>query len=58
MPAATLTTTLSELNRFYGVYFDVVNKKTSNSQEQNDTRKNVPWRKNELFFLFDEVTWS
>ena len=23
---------------------------------QNDTRKNVPWRKNELFFLFDEVT--
>ena len=33
MPAATLTTKLSELNRFYGVYFDVVNKKTSNSQE-------------------------
>ena len=33
MPAATLTTTLSELNRLYGVYFEVVNKKTSNSQE-------------------------
>lgn len=33
MPAATLTTKLSELNRFYGVYFDVVNKKTSNSRE-------------------------
>jgi hypothetical protein len=33
MPAATLTTTLSELNRLYGVYFDVVNKKAPNSHE-------------------------
>ena len=33
MPSATLTTTLSELNRLYGVYFEVVNKKTPNSQE-------------------------
>jgi hypothetical protein len=33
MPAAALTTTLSELNRLYGVYFDVVNKKTPTSQE-------------------------
>ena len=33
MPAATLTTTLTELNRLYGVYFEVMNKKTSNSQE-------------------------
>jgi hypothetical protein len=33
MPAVTLTTTLSELNRLYGVYFEVVNKKTPNSQE-------------------------
>ena len=33
MPAAILTTTLSELNRLYGVYFEVVNKKTPNSQE-------------------------
>ncbi|HZH48704.1 MAG TPA: hypothetical protein VFD86_02950 [Nitrospira sp.] len=33
MPAATLTTTLSELNRLYGVYCDVVNQKIPNSQE-------------------------
>ena len=33
MTAATLTTTLSELNRLYGVYFDVANEKTPNSQE-------------------------
>ena len=33
MPAATLTTTLSELNRLYGVYFEAVNKKTPSSQE-------------------------
>jgi hypothetical protein len=33
MPTATLTTTLSELNRLYGVYFEMVNKATSNSQE-------------------------
>jgi hypothetical protein len=33
MPAAILTTTLSELNRLYGVYCDVVNKKIPNSQE-------------------------
>jgi hypothetical protein len=33
MPAAILTTTLSELNRLYGVYFEVVNKKTPNPQE-------------------------
>ena len=32
MPAATLTTTLSELNRLYGVYFELVNK-TPNPQE-------------------------
>ena len=36
MPAAALTTALSELNRLYGVYFDVVNKKTPTSQ---DTQK-------------------
>jgi hypothetical protein len=33
MSAATLTTTLSELNRLYGVYFEVVNKKTTHSHE-------------------------
>ena len=33
MPAATLTTTLTELNRLYGVYFEVMNKTTPNSQE-------------------------
>jgi hypothetical protein len=33
MPAATLTTTLSELNRLYGVYFEVVNKKIPNPRE-------------------------
>lgn len=33
LPAATLTTTLTELNRLYGVYFEVMNKKTPNSQE-------------------------
>lgn len=33
MPAATLTTTLSELNRLYGVYFEVVNKRRPTSQE-------------------------
>jgi hypothetical protein len=33
MQAPTLTTTLSELNRLYGVYYEVVNKKTPNSQE-------------------------
>jgi hypothetical protein len=33
MPAAALTTTLSELNRLYGVYFDVVNKKIPNSED-------------------------
>jgi hypothetical protein len=33
MPAATLTTTLSELNRLYGVYFELVNEKRSSSQE-------------------------
>ena len=33
MSTATLTTTLSELNRLYGVYFEVVNKKTPDSQE-------------------------
>jgi hypothetical protein len=33
MPAATLTTTLSELNRLYGVYCDVVNQKIPHSQE-------------------------
>ena len=32
MPASTLTTTLSEMNRLYGVYFEVVNKKTPNSR--------------------------
>jgi hypothetical protein len=33
MPAATLTTTLSELNRLYGVYFEVMNKKKPNPDE-------------------------
>lgn len=33
LPAATLTTTLTELNRLYGVYSEVMNKKTPNSQE-------------------------
>ena len=33
MPAGTLTTTLSELNRLYGVYFEVMNKKKPNPDE-------------------------
>ena len=33
MSTATLTTTLSELNRLYGVYFEVVNKNTPSSQD-------------------------
>jgi len=34
MPAATLTTTLSELNRLYGVYYEAVDKnKTRHSRE-------------------------
>jgi hypothetical protein len=33
MPAATLTTTLSELNRLYGVYYEAVEKRTPHSQE-------------------------
>jgi hypothetical protein len=33
MPAAALTTTLSELNRLYGVYFGVVNREKPNSVE-------------------------
>ena len=33
MPLTILTTTLSELNRLYGVYFEVANKKTPDSQE-------------------------
>jgi hypothetical protein len=33
MPVAILTTTLTELNRLYGVYFEVVNTKTPHSQE-------------------------
>ena len=33
MAVPILTTTLSEMNRLYGVYFDVVEKKTPNLQE-------------------------
>ena len=33
MQTVTLTTRLSELNRLYGVYSEVVEKKTANSQE-------------------------
>ena len=33
MPAATLTTTLSELNRLFGLYHEVAEKKTPHSQE-------------------------
>jgi hypothetical protein len=33
MPAATFTTTLSELNRLFGLYHEVADKKTPNSEE-------------------------
>ena len=33
MPTVILTTRLSELNRLYGVYYEVAEKKTANSQE-------------------------
>ena len=33
MQAATLTTTLSELNRLFGLYYEVIGKKPSNAQE-------------------------
>ena len=33
MPAAILTTTLSELNRLFGLYHEVADKKTPNSEE-------------------------
>jgi hypothetical protein len=33
MQTVTLTTRLSELNRLYGVYSEVAEKKTANSQE-------------------------
>jgi hypothetical protein len=33
MQTATLTTTLSELNRLYGVYYEVTEEKTTNLQE-------------------------
>jgi hypothetical protein len=33
MPAATLTTTLTELNRLYAVYFEAIDKKTPHSQD-------------------------
>ena len=33
MPTVTLTTRLSELNRLYGVYYEVAEKKTADSQE-------------------------
>jgi hypothetical protein len=33
MPATTLTTTLSELNRLFGLYHEVADKKTPNSEE-------------------------
>lgn len=33
MPAAILTTTLSELNRLFGRYYEVADKKTPDSQE-------------------------
>jgi hypothetical protein len=33
MQTVTLTTRLSELNRLYGVYYEVAEKKTANSQE-------------------------
>ena len=33
MHAATLTTTLSELNRLFGLYYELTEKKSSHSQE-------------------------
>jgi hypothetical protein len=33
MPAATLTTTLSELNQLFGRYYELLDKKPSRSQE-------------------------
>jgi hypothetical protein len=65
MPAATLTTTLSELNRLYGVYPEVVNEKRSNPQEAQRAwtdyeayakrykkeRSSVLWKSNDLFSL-------
>ena len=33
MPAVTLTTTLTELNRLFGHYYELVDKKTSNSPQ-------------------------
>ena len=33
MPAATLTTTLSELNRLFGLYHEVADQKTPSSAE-------------------------
>lgn len=33
MPATTFTTTLSELNRLFGLYHEVADKKTPNSEE-------------------------
>ena len=33
MPAATLTTTLSELNRLFGLYHEVADQKTPSSEE-------------------------
>ena len=33
MSAVTLTTTLSELNRLFGLYYELIDKKPSHSQE-------------------------
>ena len=33
MPATTFTTTLSELNRLFGLYHEIADKKTPNSEE-------------------------
>jgi hypothetical protein len=33
MPAATLTTTLSELNRLFGLYHELADQKTPSSEE-------------------------
>jgi hypothetical protein len=58
MQMPTLTTTLSELNRLYGVYFEVVNKKhliPKRPREpgwimkpmQNNTKMSVLWTRDE-----------
>ena len=39
MQAPTLTTTLSELNRLFGRYYELIDKKTSHSQGAEEAEK-------------------